>query len=259
MVDDGSTDETESLLTEFCQNISSIRFLIRPENQPKGANCCRNIGIDHAKGDYVAFLDSDDEWRPDKLQNDYDFINKFQPDATFSGAIIDDGTKQINAPSRGLSEEETPVDYIFSDDVMAATSSFVVKSDLAKDIRFDESLQRHQDMDFFIRFGSQYKWTFRDDFDTILHWLKSQKRGHHFESMIQFYQTYKREVSSKKSLGRYLIWSWVNARRYDRKYTTFYLNELKEIRSGLNLKQRVFSYFPELSYRGWSLLKKIKS
>src|SRR6056297_2960635 len=64
VVDDGSTDNTESVLAAY--DDPRVRPVIHETNQ--GANVARNTGLEHACGEYVAFLDSDDEWHPAKLE-----------------------------------------------------------------------------------------------------------------------------------------------------------------------------------------------
>ncbi|MFC6990634.1 glycosyltransferase family 2 protein [Haladaptatus sp. GCM10025707] len=60
VVDDGSTDDTEEVVTSYDDD--RVKFIEHEENQ--GAPAARNTGIEHAEGEYVAFLDSDDEWLP---------------------------------------------------------------------------------------------------------------------------------------------------------------------------------------------------
>src|SRR3954470_1810603 len=62
VVDDGSTDDTPRVLEAYASRIR----VIRQANQ--GAGAARNAGIAAARGEYVAFLDSDDLWRRDKLE-----------------------------------------------------------------------------------------------------------------------------------------------------------------------------------------------
>jgi glycosyltransferase involved in cell wall biosynthesis len=61
VVDDGSTDNTKQVLAGYGQGIKAIH------QQNSGASAARNAGIAAATGDWIAFLDSDDEWFPDKL------------------------------------------------------------------------------------------------------------------------------------------------------------------------------------------------
>lgn len=63
VVDDGSKDGTFEVLKGYQKKDSRINFLKR-DRFPKGAPTCRNIGLEHAKGDYVIFLDSDDYLLP---------------------------------------------------------------------------------------------------------------------------------------------------------------------------------------------------
>ena len=68
VVDDGSTDSTQQILNNFGDSINVI-------NQPnQGRSAARNKGVNNARGDYIAFLDSDDWWTPRKLEISYDFL-----------------------------------------------------------------------------------------------------------------------------------------------------------------------------------------
>ena len=62
VVDDGSTDETSALMTSEYPEIVFI------QQQNAGVSSARNVGIKRASGDWIAFLDSDDEWLPEKLE-----------------------------------------------------------------------------------------------------------------------------------------------------------------------------------------------
>ena len=62
VVDDGSTDDTSVLMTSVYPEIVFI------QQSNTGVSCTRNVGIKRASGDWIAFLDSDDEWCPEKLE-----------------------------------------------------------------------------------------------------------------------------------------------------------------------------------------------
>ena len=69
LVDDGSTDATPQVVADWAaQHEAAPDFVVRRLYQDNaGANAARNRGIAAAEGAYVAFLDSDDRWQPDKL------------------------------------------------------------------------------------------------------------------------------------------------------------------------------------------------
>lgn len=68
VVDDGSTDETEQLILK---KFPQINF-IKTEN--KGVSAARNLGVEKSSGEYIAFLDSDDEWMPEKIQKQIEML-----------------------------------------------------------------------------------------------------------------------------------------------------------------------------------------
>ena len=69
LVDDGSDDNTENFVRH---SFPTIKYL-RQDNQ--GVSAARNLGIRHAQGQWLAFLDSDDAWLPQKLEQQLAFIN----------------------------------------------------------------------------------------------------------------------------------------------------------------------------------------
>ncbi len=72
IVDDGSTDATFEAVKPFFIH-PQVRYLRHKKN--KGCQAARNTGIKNARGDYVAFLDSDDTWIPEKIELQLDAIN----------------------------------------------------------------------------------------------------------------------------------------------------------------------------------------
>ena len=68
VVDDGSTDETSRLMRQYADRCD---YLVRPHG---GVSSARNAGIQHACCDWIAFLDSDDEWHPTKMSSQADLI-----------------------------------------------------------------------------------------------------------------------------------------------------------------------------------------
>lgn len=77
IVDDASTDDSSEVIQQYSKIDSRIKLFVLDENV--GSGNTRNVCIDKAKGRYLAFLDADDYWKPDKLEKQISFmkINKY--------------------------------------------------------------------------------------------------------------------------------------------------------------------------------------
>lgn len=103
LIDDASTDGSEQIARQFYLEDARIMYEKLPANS--GPAVSRNRGIELAKGQYIAFLDSDDFWAPDKLEIQLDFMNRNNCDVSFSSYLIVDengdslGRKVVAMPS----------------------------------------------------------------------------------------------------------------------------------------------------------------
>ena len=82
IVDDCSTDNSVAIARLYAQKDSRIRVLIQPKNS--GAALARNRALDEARGEYIAFLDSDDLWLSEKLEKQLSFMQKNNCDFSFT-------------------------------------------------------------------------------------------------------------------------------------------------------------------------------
>ena len=95
IVDDCSTDKTFEIILEFANLDSRIKFYQLSKNS--GAGVARNKALEYASGKYIAFLDSDDLWKPEKLEKQIDFLQKNSLKFTFSFyEYIDENGKSLN-------------------------------------------------------------------------------------------------------------------------------------------------------------------
>ena len=94
-INDGSTDNSLKILQQYALNDSRIKIL-KQNNQ--GAAAARNLGLSHANGKYVIFLDSDDYFEPDLIEQSVAKAEKFDADIViFKAEAFDDVTGQTSA------------------------------------------------------------------------------------------------------------------------------------------------------------------
>ena len=79
LIDDGSTDSSSNIAREYARK-KRIHYIEHPSHQNRGACASRNAGASIATGEYIAFLDSDDVWLPDKLRQQLNVFDRV-PDA----------------------------------------------------------------------------------------------------------------------------------------------------------------------------------
>jgi glycosyltransferase involved in cell wall biosynthesis len=151
VVDDASTRPVRLDLPPAARE--AVRWLQLERNG--GGATARNAGIDAAKGEVVAFLDSDDVWTSDKLTRQMAaYLADGRPrDAVYySQVVLDRGSEQLTLPERPLAQGEGVGDYLFPwRGNLIHTSSLLMHRDLAARVRFTDGLRIHQDVDFCLR------------------------------------------------------------------------------------------------------------
>lgn len=103
LVDDGSTDGSDKLCEEYARKDNRIR-VIHQENQ--GPAAARNAGLDHTKGEYVAFVDSDDVVAPVFVERLYRLLKKYHADISACGYVRESEKMQKQGKIRCHSLED---------------------------------------------------------------------------------------------------------------------------------------------------------
>lgn len=160
IIDDGSTDHTEQIISNYLVKDQRIRFFKRSIDRPKGANACRNQGLEYSKGEYVQFFDSDDLMHPDKIKVKLNLALKFKADI-----IIDDHSSDLTSISKSITNIDELkfktfqssnfyMDFILNK-VTLITNDVMLRKEIIKKNRFDERLQKGQEFDFLVRIFNQ--------------------------------------------------------------------------------------------------------
>ncbi len=159
VVDDGSTEEIEKIVTSF--DDGRIKYIRHEAN--RGAGAARNTGIRASRGEYIAFQDSDDEWLPEKLERQIEAFRKAEPDAgivyTDMLRIGEDGRSNYwTSPTvrMGCIVNRETLDYQVIG--LGILSAMIKRECFDKVGLFDESFPRFIDLEFFIRLSKRYEF-----------------------------------------------------------------------------------------------------
>lgn len=162
IVDDASTDAPfDAVLGIVDERVEYIRF-----SENKGVSAARNAGIKKAKGDYIAFLDSDDEWLPEKIALS---LQIFQEKENFNlglvqtnGWLIKNGEKRrffqnLNGSGLIYGDKERK-ENIFPTRITSPGPPFwlLAKKTVEKIGFFEENMSNWEDVDFFVRVAAEF-------------------------------------------------------------------------------------------------------
>ncbi len=150
IVDDGSSDNTAQLVASYKDE--RIKYLHHVIN--RGAGAARNTGISSARGEYLTFLDSDDEWLPRKLEIQLGVFSNSQMlnlGIVSCQFIISEGELEITSSKR-VFKGDVFNDVLARKARLNETPTLMVRRRVVQpDVMFDEALSNYQDMDYVLR------------------------------------------------------------------------------------------------------------
>ena len=154
VVDDGSTDNTAQVMASITD--PRVRYL--PQAQNRGACAAHNVGVREARGEYIAFQDSDDHWHDDKLDKQLAYLQETGADIVFCAMNRhDEGSDQVVFSPPG----ETRSRLIAYQDLlprnMISTQTILGKRECFLESPFDESFPRLQDWELVLRLVQKYQ------------------------------------------------------------------------------------------------------
>ena len=157
VADDGSTDDTEAVVKAIAEKTTAfkIHYLRQPNQGPSAA---RNMGIRAAQGDWIAFLDADDVWEPDKLEWQGKLLD-LDPsiDAVYCNfSVIDSDGNWLDTGFRRRMEWHWDRDKMFrlflgGNHCYGSASAVVIRRASMRAELFDESLRLGEDWEYWMR------------------------------------------------------------------------------------------------------------
>lgn len=147
IVDDASNDETKNVVRVFQD--SRVRYIRHEVN--RGGSAARNTGVCSATGEYIAFLDDDDEWEAQKIEMQLASIGGY--DAVMCTASLN-GRSVLQRRPRPAVEPDVLRKRMFP---YGGTGVLLARARVLREIPFDETLPKYQDWDLVIRIAARYR------------------------------------------------------------------------------------------------------
>lgn len=223
-------------------NNERVKLLTQPSHINGAA--ARNFGVKHAEGEYIAFLDDDDEWLPTKIEKQIDFLNR-NPEyegVTTLSSLYTNGRLVCSQEKYDVEDLQYKV---FLRKVGIGTPTFLAsRESLVKMGCFDEHLLRHQDLQLFVAFLDSYKIGLVPEVLVKIHSDSAINRPN-VEKLIQIKQDYFKSV--KEYLDKYS----------PREQKRIMANHYFEV-AYIALKEKKISTFIKYLFKAGSSLQAIK-
>ncbi|QPJ84751.1 glycosyltransferase family 2 protein [Sarcina sp. JB2] len=235
IVDDNSTDNTYKVIKSYMEKYSFIKYIKHSVN--KGACVARNTGIKVAKGYYIAFLDSDDEWTENKLEKSTLIFEKEK-----SIGIVYSNMYLIDCKT-GKSKIHKSKKYrdnyygLLCENIIGSTSLIIVKKEIFDDVgMFKEGLVSCQDWDFYINVAQKHKIAKIDE-PLLKYYIHSESISGNMERVLEGHKyiidkvnnILSQDIKYRKYKNKIVCYQNLNIARIYRRFNQF--NQAKEFYS----------------------------
>ena len=237
VVDDNNPDtdgrrKTEEKMSAFADN-PRVKYIKHEKN--KNGSAARNTGAKASKGKYVAFLDDDDEFLPNKIESQVKRLESLPEDW---GCCYSKYYTQI----KGKLEKESPEStegYIYMEALMhkvsfAAGSNLMVRKSVFDEVGgFDESFQRSQDHELLTKIARKYKVAYVSEPGLIVHVHNNLKQFDYEEIINRYITSFKPFIDELSNEQKTVFWECINGNRF-----YHFLRDKKDIKSCLKMISR---------------------
>jgi glycosyltransferase involved in cell wall biosynthesis len=184
-----------------------------------GGNAARNVGTSTARGEWIAFLDDDDEWLPEKLERQARLAAEYKPhEMVVIGCrfLVRDRNAEALWPRRFPEDDESIGDYLFNrrslfnGEAAMNTSTLFMSKKLVDDVQFAPDVKKHQEADFLIRAASIYKLRMKIARETLAIWYVDGERStidnsRNWERSFEWIRSHRHRLSRGAYAGFLLI------------------------------------------------------
>jgi glycosyltransferase involved in cell wall biosynthesis len=248
IINDGSSDN----IITWISSITDPR--VRLINQPnKGVSEARNTGIVQAQGEYLAFLDADDMWRPTKLEKQVEYLNNYP-----SVGLVYNWTEFTDEKGEAtgvkvLSQMEGNVweEMLVNDKISNGSSVMIRRICFEKAGLFDPNLTILEDRDMWLRIAAYYPFGLIKECLTLYrrHFSNATKnRDNTLKCMRYFFEKTFKSLPIEKLYLRNRCYGWVFL------YLAWCCLEEKNYQEAINFRQQALLHYPQLIFKRYCIL-----
>jgi glycosyltransferase involved in cell wall biosynthesis len=248
VVDDQSPDRSIEIVQQF--DDPRIKIIHQKNRGLAGA---RNTGIRHAQGEYIAFLDSDDLWLPDKLQKHAQHLDQ-NPQVGISyspSSFIDEQGQPLGIGQTPKLTEITP-ELILCRNPIGNGSAPVIRKQVfdqiqfkanlygsEEDFYFDDTFRQSEDIECWLRIALQTKWQFEGIPEVLT--LYRVNDGGLSANMAKQYETWERAIAKAQTYAPEFIAKWgQTAKAYQLRYLSRRAVRNRDGKAAVNLLHQAF-------------------
>lgn len=201
IADDNSEDdeyrkETEELMKNYLGEYPFIKYIKHKRNI--NGSAARNSGFRESTGEYIMFLDDDDEFYPDKIKEQVKFLEEH--DATWGACYTkyyDVNDKGVVAKSAECKQGNLLIEELARNLFVHAGSNLMVRRNVVEELNgFDETFLRNQDVEFLVRILKKYKLGFVDVLGLAVHVHHRKYKISYYELTRQYLERFNSDISS---------------------------------------------------------------
>lgn len=243
IIDDKSEDNTKQIIKEYAEKDDRIIPFYSTLN--KGVSAARNIGLKAATGDYIMFVDSDDELTKDAIRRMIDVANKYNSDYVDSYHLL--YYRKTNNKQVSFTEHKVPKNVLVLGslkennkvlDMYTYVTGKLIKKDLIKDLQFDENLSRYEDL-------------------VLEHELKTRIKNYVFLNKVTYFY-YQREDSLVNTFGKKHL-CFLDAAKKVREIYNEYDNDIKDKVDSMLFQNMILTLFTKVIKNDDTLDENVKT
>lgn len=216
VVDDGSQDDTETVV----KSMTDSRIIYKKLESNHGAAYARNAGVECANGRVIAFQDSDDAWRPQKLEKQMAYWKEHPEFAMiYCPFEICDGNSRNRFPQEGVDMLEGDIfRALIVRNTIGTPTMLMTRDSFQETGGFDVTLKSLEDWDFAIRFSRKNLIGYLDEVMVKAYYDREEGLSNHvgayFEGRLRMIALYREQLTEGGNFDRALLEVFQRAQQY---------------------------------------------